>query len=291
VKSIDKAAVIAHCSIHDSVPTLAERQDLHGGKSQMPELEKPAFDSSSFLASAGRGRRIVILGKKQILFSQGETATSIFYLQQGRAKLTVASKHGKEATLTYLSAGEFFGEESLANAGALHCATATAITDCTALKIESEEMIRVMHEERSLLGIFTDFLLARGKRIQSDLVDQLVNSGEMRLARILLLMAGFGESDEPEKLIPEISEETLAEKLGIPLPSVKIFMNRFRERGLIGYDGRIRVKKALLDAILHDRMPGDNTATPEIAENAQRPTEPAIRVSAKTRSSHSPTLR
>ncbi|MGO9337862.1 MAG: Crp/Fnr family transcriptional regulator [Terracidiphilus sp.] len=235
----------------------------------MLELEKPEFNSYSFLASAGCGRRIVELGEKQILFAQGEAATSIFYLQSGRAKLTVVSKRGKEATLTLLSPGEFIGEESLASAGALHCATATAITDCVALRIETEEMIRVMHEEHTLSGIFTEFLLARGKRIQSDLVDQLFNSGEKRLARILLLMAEFGESDESEKLIPEITMETLAEKIGIPQSIVSIFMNRFHERGLIRYDGRIRVQKALLDAILHDRMPGDNTATPEIAGLAQ----------------------
>jgi CRP/FNR family transcriptional regulator, cyclic AMP receptor protein len=231
----------------------------------MFELEKPAFDAAAFLASVGIGRSIVTLHGTQTFFSQGESADSVFYLQSGRAKLTVA-KNGREATITLLSAGEFIGEESLASVGALHTATATTITDCAALKIERGEMIRVMHEEPALSERFFAFLLARGMRIESDLIDQLFNSSERRLARTLLLMAGFGELDESERLIPEITEERLAEMLGIPRSTVSFFMNRFCELGLIDYNGGIRVRKALLNVILHDQFPGDNTAKPAIKD-------------------------
>ncbi len=197
----------------------------------MLELEKPAFDADAFLATAGLGRRIVKLRGKQTFFSQGEAADSVFYLQSGRAKLTVASKNGKEATITLLAAREFVGEESLASVGALHRATATSITDCTVLKIEREEMLRVMHEEQPLSEIFINFLLARNMRIQSDLVDQFFDSSEKRLARILLLMAKFGESSESEGLIPEITEESLAELIGTPRSSVSFFMSRFHGTG------------------------------------------------------------
>jgi CRP-like cAMP-binding protein len=230
----------------------------------MIELEKPVFDAEKFLASAGLGRRIVTLRENEIFFSQGEAADSVFYLQNGRAKLTVVSRNGKKATITLISAGEFVGEESLASVGALHMATATAVTDCAALKIEREEMLRVMHEELPLSDIFMRFLLARGMRIQSDLVDQLFNSSEKHLARILLVMAEFGDHHEPDRLLPEITEERLAEMIGTPRSSVSFFMNRFHELGLIDYDGRIRVHKALLNVVLHDKMPGDNAVKPAI---------------------------
>jgi CRP-like cAMP-binding protein len=232
----------------------------------MLELGKPAFDTDAFLASAGIGRRIVNLRGKQIFFSQGEAADFIFYLQSGSAKLTVVSNNGKEATITLLSAGDFVGEESLASVGALRMATATSITDCTALKIERGEMLRVMHEEHPLSEIFVKYLLARGVRLQSDLVDQLFNSSEKRLARILLLMAEFGEPGESKKLIPEIAEESLAEMIGTTRSNVSFFMNRFRELGLIDYDGRIRVRKALLNVILHDQFPDDNAVKPAIID-------------------------
>jgi CRP-like cAMP-binding protein len=230
----------------------------------MLEHEKSAFDADAFLASAGLGRKIVKLRESQTFFSQGEAADAVFYLQSGRGKLTVVAQNGKEATITYLSAGEFVGEESLTSVGALHMATATSITDCTALKIERGEMLRAMHQERPLAAVFIQFLLARGMRIQSDLVDQLFNSSEKRLARTLLLMARFGESGEAEVLLPEISEETLAEAIGTTPSMVSFFMNRFRELGLIDYDDRIRVHKALLNVVLHDQFPDDNTAKPPI---------------------------
>ena len=239
----------------------------------MLEHEKPAFDTESFLASAGLGRIIVKLGRKETFFSQGEPADSVFYLQSGRAKLTVVAKNRKEARITLLSPGEFVGEESLASVGALHMATATATADCTALKIERGEMPRVMHEEQHLTSRFLQFLPARGMRIQSDLVDQLFNSSEKRLARILLLMAEFGESDESEILIPEVSEETLAETTGTTKPLICFFLNRFQDLSLIDYDGRIRVHKALLNVVLHDQFPDDNAVKPPIIDIPQTQSE------------------
>ena len=241
----------------------------------MIELENPAFDAEAFLASAGLGREIVNFREKQAFFSQGEAADSVFYLQSGRAMLTVVGKNGKEATISHLSAGEFVGEESLASLGALHMATATATTDCTALKIEREEMLRVMHKEHPLSARFLQFLLARGMRIQSDLVDQLFSSSEKRLARILLLMAQFGETGELEVLLPAISEEALAEAIGATQSSVCFFMNRFRDLGLIDYNGRIRVHKALLNVILHDQFPDDNAIKPAIIDLPRRPSTSA----------------
>jgi CRP/FNR family cyclic AMP-dependent transcriptional regulator len=218
----------------------------------MTEPRDTTFDAAAFLAEAGLGRRIVQLKPKQAFFSQGGPADSIFYLQKGRAKVTVVSKTGKEATITLLSVGDFVGEESLATVGGLRMATATAITACTALKIEREEMVRVMHEEHSFSDLFLKFLLVRSMRTQADLVDQLFNSSEKRLARILLLLAEFGKPGEPESLIPTITQETLAEMIGTTRSRVSFFMNRFRKLGFIEYNGRIRVHKSLLNVVLHD---------------------------------------
>jgi CRP/FNR family cyclic AMP-dependent transcriptional regulator len=213
---------------------------------------KPAFDAAAFLASAGLGRRIVQLAPKQTFFTQGDPADAVFYLQKGRARVTVVSTAGKEATITLLAAGDFVGEESLVAPAGLRLATATAITTCTALKIARNEMIRVMHEEHDFSDVFLKFLLAHSMRIQADLVDQLFNSSEKRLARILLLMAEFGQSDSPETTLPKISQETLAEMIGTTRSRVSFFMNRFRKLGFIEYDGHIRVHKSLLNVVLHD---------------------------------------
>jgi len=225
----------------------------------MVHLEEPAFNAAAFLTHAGLGRRVVQLAPREALFSQGDRADSVFYLQDGRAKITVVSQTGKEATIALLSGGDFVGEESLAAADGLRLATTKAITACTALKISREEMIRVMHEEHEFSDLFLKFLLARSMRTQADLVDQLFNSSEKRLARVLLLMAEFGESSEPEMVIPKISQETLAEMIGTTRSRVSFFMNRFRKLGLIEYDGRIRVHKSLLNVVLHDQLPGDIT--------------------------------
>jgi CRP-like cAMP-binding protein len=230
----------------------------------MVELEKPPFDAHAFLTSAGLGRRIVQLAPKQNFFTQGDPADSVFYLQQGRAKVTVVSTTGKEATTTLLSDGDFVGESSLAAVPGLRLATATAITACTALKIGRDEMIRVMHQEHDFSDLFMKFLLARSMRIQADLVDQLFNSSEKRLARILLLMAEFGRPDEPEPLVPKISQETLAEMIGTTRSRVSFFMNRFRKLGFLEYNGRIRVHKSLLNVVLLDHMPGNNAEKPPI---------------------------
>ena len=222
------------------------------------------FDLAAFLASAGVGRRMVELKPKQTFFSQGDSADSVFYLQKGRAKITVVSTTGKEATITLLVPHEFVGEEALSIAPGVRLSTAAAITACSALKISREEMIRVMHREHQFSNLFLHFLLARSMRSQADLVDHLFNSSEKRLARILLLMAEYGEPGEPETLIPPISQETLAEMVGTTRPRVSFFMNRFRKLGFIEYNGPIRVLKPLLKVVLHDRMPEDKAAKPGV---------------------------
>src|ERR1700734_738957 len=199
----------------------------------MAETRKSAFDAPAFLAEAGLGRRIIQLKPKQAFFSQGGPADSLFYLQSGRAKLSVFSENGKEATIPLFPVGDFVGEEALATVGGLRLTTATAITACTALKIEKEEMLRVMHEEHSFSDLFVKFLLRRSMRTQADLVDQLFNSSEKRLARVLLLMAEFGKTSEPQTLLPEITQETLAEMIGTTRSRVSFFMNRFRKLGFI----------------------------------------------------------
>ena len=231
----------------------------------MTNVAPPAFDLATFLASAGLGRRIVNLQPKQAIFSQGDPADAVFYLQKGRGKVTVVSTAGKEATVTLLAAHDFVGEEALSATPGLRLSTATAITACSALKISREEMIQVIHRESQFSDLFLKFLLARSMRSQADLVDQLFNSSEKRLARILLLMADYGEPHDPETLIPAISQETLAEMIGTTRSRVSFFMNRFRKLGFVEYNGRIRVHKSLLNVVLHDRMPSDHATKPKVS--------------------------
>ena len=212
-----------------------------------------AFDPATFLANAGVGRRIVRLKAKEAFFSQADDANCIFYLQSGRVKLTVVSEKGKEATITLLSSGDFIGEESIAAVAGLRMATATAVIACTALRIERAEMIRVMHEEHTFSDLFLSFLLARSMRIQADLVDQLFNSSEKRLARILLLMAEFGKPGARTVSIPPVTQETLAEMIGTTRSRVSFFMNKFRKLGFISYNGKIEVHNSLLNAVLYDK--------------------------------------
>jgi CRP/FNR family transcriptional regulator, cyclic AMP receptor protein len=228
------------------------------------------FDLAAFLASAGLGRRIVTFKPHGVIFAQGSPADCIFYLQTGRARLNVVSKAGKEATITLLSAGDFVGEECLAGVVGLRLASAMAVTACTALKIERDEMIRVMHEEHTFSDMFVKFLLARSMRTQADLVDQLFNSSEKRLARILLLMAEFGKPGEPEMLIPKISQETLAEMIGTTRSRVSFFMNRFRKLGFVEYNGRIRVHKSLLNVVLNDHLIQGNAVQPQIPASSRQ---------------------
>jgi len=243
----------------------------------MVELEKPRFDVTSFLASAGLGKRIVPFVPKEVLFSQGDRADSVFYLQKGRAKVTVVSPVGKEATIAILSAGDFVGEESLAAMPGLRLATATAIADCTTLRISRQEMIRLMHVEHDFSDHFLKVILERSMRIQADLVDQLFNSSEKRLARILLLMAEMGKPGDPEQYIPKISQETLGEMVGTTRSRVSFFMNRFRKLGFIEYNGRIRVHESLLNAVLLDRLPEVNTESPPVSATTRTRSKPARR--------------
>ncbi|HEV3037004.1 MAG TPA: Crp/Fnr family transcriptional regulator [Candidatus Angelobacter sp.] len=212
----------------------------------------PPFDPNEFLAHAGVGRTIVVLKKKQIIFSQGDAAEEVFYIQLGRVRLTVLSSSGKEATIALLGAGDFLGEECVANSYALRMSTATAITEGTVLKIDRKEMMRALREQHALSHLFVSYLLARNARIQEDLVDQLFNSGEKRLARALLLLAQFGKDNTSEAVIPKISQETLAEMVGTTRSRVNFFMNRFRKLGFIRYNGGVTVHSSLLNIILHE---------------------------------------
>ncbi len=251
-------------------------------------LNDSTFDAAEFLKNAGLGRRIVHLKPRDVFFAQGNPADSVFYLQTGRAKLTVVSKNGKEATITFLSAGDFVGEESIAGVVGLRMAAATAVSSCSALKIEREEMIRVLHEEHTFSDLFLKFLLARSMRTQADLVDQLFNSSEKRLARILLLMAEFGKAGEPETLIPQITQETLAEMIGTTRSRVSFFMNRFRKLGFIEYNGRITVHKSLLNVVLHDQLREENAVSPTLLGTPLKPKPPRRRAASLSKSKQLP---
>ncbi|MGO9435825.1 MAG: Crp/Fnr family transcriptional regulator [Terracidiphilus sp.] len=248
----------------------------------MASISSTAFDPAAFLANAGLGRKVIELKSSETFFCQGDRADAVFYLQRGRAKLTVVSQGGKEATITLLAAGEFVGEESLAAIVGLRLATATAVNNCTALKIGRDEMVRVMHDEPAFADVFLKFLLARSMRTQADLVDQLFNSSEKRLARILLLMAEFGKPGEPEQFIPPITQETLAEMIGTTRSRVSFFMNRFRKLGLIDYNGRIQVHKSLLNVVLLDQLPEHNSQKPPVVSSAQVPPNQPIWGSSRT---------
>ena len=256
----------------------------------MTELELPItktvpmskFDPVVFLANAGLGRKLVILKAKEPFFTQGSPADCVFYLQTGHARLTVVSESGKEATITLLAPGDFIGEDSVAAIPGLRLATATATTDCTALRITRDEMVRVMHEEHGFSDLFLKYLVARGMRTQADLVDQLFNSSEKRLARILLLMAEFGQPGEPESYIPKITQETLAEMIGTTRSRVSFFMNRFRQHGFIEYNGRIRVHKSLLNVILLDQPAGRSASSASLLDASQARAKAKVKARAKS---------
>ncbi|HZE25615.1 MAG TPA: Crp/Fnr family transcriptional regulator [Blattabacteriaceae bacterium] len=206
-----------------------------------------------FLAKAGAGRTIVELRKGEPVFAQGEVATAIFYVQQGRVRVSVISKGGKEATVAILGAGNFLGEECIAAPNVHRLTSATALGNSTLLRIEREEMIRVLHEEQAFSEVFVAYLLARNARTQEDLVDQPFNSSEKRLARALLLLAQFGkDGTAPETVIPKISQVVLAEMIGTTRSRVNFFMNRFRQMGFIQYNGKLTIHSSLLNVILHD---------------------------------------
>jgi len=210
------------------------------------------FDAKIFLASTGVGKKILSLHKNETAFVQGDPADAIFYLQKGQLRVTVTSASGKEATITLVGPGEFVGENCMVSAHPLRLATATAMIECELLKIGKAEMTRVLHQEPEFSEMFTSFLLTRNARIQADLVDQLFNSSEKRLARILLLLAQFGKESKPETVIPKVSQEVLAEMIGTTRSRVSFFMNRFRKLGFIEYDGEIRVHNTLLNIFLQE---------------------------------------
>lgn len=219
------------------------------------KLAKPAkavFAPAAFLARTGVGRTIAYLKKGQKVFAQGEAADAVFYIQKGKIRLSVLSKRGKEATIALLGDGNFLGEECIAAILLKRVATATALTPSRILRIERAEMVRVLHEEQLFSEVFVSYLLARNARVQEDLVDQLFNSSEKRLARALLLLAQFGKEGAPETVIPKISQETLADMIGTTRSRVSFFMNRFRKLGFIEYNGKLSIHSSLLNVILHD---------------------------------------
>jgi CRP-like cAMP-binding protein len=232
----------------------------------MELLRKSEFNPVTYLANTGAGRTLIRYSPKAAIFIQGGLADFVFYLHSGRAKLTVASQRGKEATVTLLAHGDFVGEESLAGTKQSRKATACTITTCVAMKIDKLEMVRVLHEEPAFADFFLKFMLDKGMRTQADLIDQLFNSSERRLARILLLMADYGKSDEPETLIPPITQKSLAEMIGTTRSRVSFFMNRFRKLGYIEYKGRIRVNKSLLNVVLRDSLPEENSSRPKLLD-------------------------
>jgi CRP/FNR family cyclic AMP-dependent transcriptional regulator len=210
------------------------------------------FDPKAFLATIGDGRKILTFGRDRVIFAQGGPTDAVFYVQKGKIKLTVLSPRGKEATVGVLAEGSFFGEGGLAGQ-AFRMGSATAMSDCTILRIDKKSMVEALQREHSFSDLFVSHLLARNIRYEEDLVDQLFNSSEKRLARILLLLAHFGKEGKPEPVIPRISQESLAEMVGTTRSRVSFFMNRFRKMGFVAYDiNGMQVHSSLLNVVLHD---------------------------------------
>ncbi len=237
----------------------------------MPGTKRTLFDPARFMQAAGVTHNMVQIRPGHVFFSQGGHADTIFFLDSGRAKLTVVSQRGKEATVTMLGPGDFIGEELLASASEVHDATATAITPCKALKLSRKEMLLLLHEQHEFSDIFLKFVLLRGVRTREDLIDQLFNNSEKRLARTLLIMAEFGKPGEPETLIPPVTQEELADMIGTTRSRVSKFMNNFRKLGYITYNGRIHVHKALLNVVLHDRLPHQAASRPVVVPRTLAP--------------------
>ena len=210
------------------------------------------FDSQAFLAQAGVGRTVHHYSPKQAIFSQGEPADAVFYIQDGKVRLSVVSKQGKEATIALLDRGDFLGEGCIASDQPIRLTTATAITRCSVLRIEKRELLRTLHVEHGFSDLFVAYVIERHNRTQADLVDQLFNSSEKRLARALLILARFGKEGRSEEVIPGISQETLAELIGTTRSRVNFFMNRFRKLGFIDYNGGLLVHSSLLGVVLHE---------------------------------------
>ena len=209
------------------------------------------FDPKSFLSTIDGGRTIAAFTKKQRVFVQGGFSDAVFYIQKGKIRLSVVSKSGKEATIGVLNEGDFFGEGCLAGQPLRMC-SATAMTDCVVMRVDKKAMMAVIHREHAFSDMFVAYLLTRNIRYEEDLVDQLFNSSEKRLARILLLLAHFGKDGKPELAIPKINQETLAEMVGTTRGRVSFFMNRFRKLGFVRYNGELEVHSSLLNIVLHD---------------------------------------
>lgn len=217
----------------------------------MKTTRKLSFDLNTFLAKAGEGRTLVVYARKKVVFSQGDPADAVFFIQKGKVKLTVVAKNGKEAVVALLGPGDFLGEGCLAGQP-LRMATALTISDSSIVRLAKQSVMRMLHNEPSFSEIFLAYVLSRNIRIEEDLVDQLFNSSEKRLARLLLLLANFGKEGRPEPVIPKVSQETLAEMIGTTRSRVSFFMNKFRKLGFIEYNDRLEVHSSLLNVVLHD---------------------------------------
>ena len=220
----------------------------------MDEQVRPTFDPKAFLARIGDGRSTAMYGKEDVVCSQGDAADAVFYIQKGKVKVSVVSEQGKEAVIAILHKGDFFGEGCIAGQ-TRRMATVSAMTDCAIVRLDKAAIIRVIHAEPAFSELFIAHLLARAIRVEADLVDQLFNSSEKRLARLLLLLANFGKESKPEPIIAKISQETLAEMIGTTRARVSFFMNKFRDLGFIDYNGHIEVHSSLLNVVLHDQPP------------------------------------
>jgi CRP/FNR family transcriptional regulator, cyclic AMP receptor protein len=236
---------------------------------------KVSFDPKKFLARVGEGKTITKYQNNQIVFSQGDLADAVFYVQKGKLKLTVISEQGKEAVIAILGPGHFFGEGCL-NGHALRVATTTAMVDCVITRIAKASMIAALHDEPEFSELFISYLLARNSRIEEDLVDQLFNSSERRLARLLLLLANFGKEARPDPIVGKISQETLAEMIGTTRARVSHFMNKFRKLGYIDYNGHLTVHNSLLNVVLYDK-PEIGTDNAPKRRPAARPASPQPR--------------
>ena len=218
----------------------------------MEKPDKDMFDPRIFLAKVGTGKQVLEFHKNQHVFEQGDVADTVFYIQRGKVKLTVMSEQGKEAVVAILEPGQFFGEGCM-NGHPLRIASTTAIDDCVITSITKAAMITAIHDEPKFSELFMAYLLTRNSRIEEDLIDQLFNSSERRLARLLLLLANFGKEGSPQPISPTISQETLAEMIGTTRSRVSYFMNKFRKLGLISYNGHVEVYNSLLSAVLHEK--------------------------------------
>jgi CRP/FNR family cyclic AMP-dependent transcriptional regulator len=234
----------------------------------MSNVPKAAFDPKAFLATVGAGGSITNWNKGQVIFSQGDPADALFFIQKGKVKATTLSRHGKEAVVAILGEGNFFGEGCLAGQR-LRISTQTAITDCLLSRLDKATVIRLLHDQPDFAAMFMKYLLARNIRMEADLIDQLFNSSEKRLARLLLLLANFGREGKPQPILADINQETLADMIGATRSRVSFFLNKFRRLGFIDYNGHLTVHSSLLSVVLHDDPRGALSSQEDNAEQSQ----------------------